>query len=156
MDCSLLGSCDHGDSPGKNTRVGCRALLVLEYSQLANSVVIVSAEQRRDATKHIHVSIHPQTTIPARLPHTIEQSSLCCTVGPCWLSMYIHVHPKLGNYPLPTSEGLLLVGVCGCVCEVHGGLLQVSPLPPWPRLWPVLHPPLCSENTTPAMLCSVS
>ena len=27
MDCSLLGSSVHGDSPGKNTEVGCHALL---------------------------------------------------------------------------------------------------------------------------------
>ena len=27
MDCSLLGSSVHGDSPGKNTGVGCYSLL---------------------------------------------------------------------------------------------------------------------------------
>ena len=27
LDCSLLGSSVHGDSPGKNTEVGCHALL---------------------------------------------------------------------------------------------------------------------------------
>ena len=27
MDCSLAGSSVHGDSPGKNTQVGCHALL---------------------------------------------------------------------------------------------------------------------------------
>ena len=27
MNCSLLGSSVHGDSPGKNTRVGCHAFL---------------------------------------------------------------------------------------------------------------------------------
>ena len=27
MDCSLPGSSDHGDSPGKNTGVGCHSLL---------------------------------------------------------------------------------------------------------------------------------
>ena len=34
---------------------------------------------------HIHVSIFPQTSLPSRLPHNIEQSALCYTVGPCWL-----------------------------------------------------------------------
>ena len=29
----------------------------------------------------------PQTPLPPRLPHNIEQSSLCYTVGPCWLSI---------------------------------------------------------------------
>ena len=28
-------------------------------------------------------SIVPQAPLPARLPHNIEQSSMCCTVGPC-------------------------------------------------------------------------
>ena len=36
---------------------------------------------------HIHVSILPQTPLSSRLPHSIEQSSMCCTVGPCWLSV---------------------------------------------------------------------
>ena len=46
MDCSLPGSSVHGDSPGKNTGVGCQALLqgifltkesnwgLLRYSQI--------------------------------------------------------------------------------------------------------------------------
>ena len=29
----------------------------------------------------------PQTPLPSRLLHNIEQSSLCYTVGPCWLSI---------------------------------------------------------------------
>jgi len=37
--------------------------------------------------KSIHVSILPQTPLPSRLPHNIEQSSMCCTVGPCRLSI---------------------------------------------------------------------
>ena len=31
--------------------------------------------------------ILPQTPLPSRLPHKIEQSSLCYTVGPYWLSI---------------------------------------------------------------------
>ena len=52
-----------------------------------NNVVIVSGEQRRDSAIHIHVSVLPQTPLPSRLPHNTEQSSLCFTVGPCWLSI---------------------------------------------------------------------
>ena len=52
-----------------------------------NNVVIVSGEQQRDSAIHIHVSILSQTPLPSRLPHNIEQSSLCSTVGPCWLSI---------------------------------------------------------------------
>ena len=32
LDCSLLGSSVHGDSPGKNTGVGCHALLTYTYT----------------------------------------------------------------------------------------------------------------------------
>ena len=46
---------------------------------LINIVVIVSVEQIRDSAIHIHVFILPQTPLPSRLPHNIEQSSLCYT-----------------------------------------------------------------------------
>ena len=52
---------------------------------LINNVVIISGEQQRKSAIHIHISILPQTPLPSRLPHIIEQSSLCYTVGPCWL-----------------------------------------------------------------------
>ena len=52
-----------------------------------NNVVIVSGTQQSDSVVHIHVSILPQTPLPSRLPHNIEQSSQCYTVGPCWLSI---------------------------------------------------------------------
>ena len=38
---------------------------------------------QRDSAIHIHVSILPQTPLPSRLPHNIEQSSLCCTKATC-------------------------------------------------------------------------
>ena len=50
-----------------------------------NNIVIVSGEQGRDSAICIRVSILPLTLLPSRLPHNIEQSSLCYTVGP-WLS----------------------------------------------------------------------
>ena len=45
-----------------------------------NNVVVDSGEQRRDSAVHIliHASVLPQTPVPPRLPHNIEQSSLCC------------------------------------------------------------------------------
>ena len=55
--------------------------------QLTNNVVVVSGAQQSDSAIHIHVSILPQTPCPSRLSHNTEQSSLCCTVGPCWLSI---------------------------------------------------------------------
>ena len=48
--------------------------------------MIVSGGQR-DSAVHTHVSILPQIPLPSRLPHNTEQSSLCNTVGPCWLSI---------------------------------------------------------------------
>ena len=41
----------------------------------------------RDSAMHVHVLISPQIPFPSRLPHNTEQSSLCYTVGPCWLSI---------------------------------------------------------------------
>ena len=52
-----------------------------------NNFVTVSGEQLRDSAIHMHVSILPQTLLPSRLPHNIEQSSLCYLVGLCWLSI---------------------------------------------------------------------
>ena len=40
-------------------------------------------------TIHIHVSILPQTPLPSRL-HNIEQSSMCYTVGTCWLYILLY------------------------------------------------------------------
>ena len=42
------------------------------HTEPFNNVVIVSGEQRRDSTIHIHVSIFPQTPLLSRLPHNIE------------------------------------------------------------------------------------
>ena len=48
--------------------------------------MILLGDQRRDSAIHTHVSILPQAPLPSGLPHNIEQSSVCYTVGPCWLS----------------------------------------------------------------------
>ena len=85
---------------------------VLGCNRLANNVVIVSGEQRRDWAIHTHKSIlSPLSSYPGchitlsrlysrtllvthfkhgsvytliSMPHNIEQSSLWDTVGPCW------------------------------------------------------------------------
>ena len=59
---------------------------VLGYSRLTNNVMIVLGGLWRDSVIHIHVSIL-QTPLPSRLPHNIEQGSLCYTVGPYWQSI---------------------------------------------------------------------
>ena len=50
-------------------------------------VVIVSGGQQRGPAVHIYVPILPQTPLPSLLPHSFEKSSLCYTVGLCWLSI---------------------------------------------------------------------
>ena len=41
---------------------------------------------------------HPNS-LPSRLPHIIEQSSLCYTGGSCWLSIFnIHFHSHLKRF----------------------------------------------------------
>ena len=57
------------------------------YCMTVNIVVIISGGQQRGLAIHIHVSLLPQTPFPTRLPHNIEQSSMCYIVGPCWLSI---------------------------------------------------------------------
>ena len=54
---------------------------------LINNVVIVSGEQGRDSVIQIHVSILPQIPLLSRLTNNTEQSSMCHTIGPCWLSI---------------------------------------------------------------------
>ena len=49
-----------------------------------NNFVKVSGDWQRDSAMYIHVSILPQIPLPSRLLHNIEQSSMCCTIGPCW------------------------------------------------------------------------
>ena len=47
----------------------------------------VSSEHRRDSATHVHVSVLPETPLPSRLPHNMEQSSKGSTVDPHWLSI---------------------------------------------------------------------
>ena len=62
-----------------------------------NNVLIVSGEQLRDSAIPIHVSILPQTPLPFRLPHNIEQSSLCYAVDSCCLSI-LNIAVCTGNH----------------------------------------------------------
>ena len=54
---------------------------------LINSVMLVSGVQQSDSIIHIQVSILFQILFPFWLLQNIEQSSLCYSVGPCWLSI---------------------------------------------------------------------
>ena len=77
------------------------------HTLLINNVVTVSGGQQRNSAICIHVSILPQTPLPSRLPHNIEQSSLCYRVGPCQLSiLYIAV------YTCPSQLGICCEMIC--------------------------------------------
>ena len=54
---------------------------------MINSVVLVAGVQQSDSVIYIHGSILIQFLFPFRLLQNIELSSLCYTVGPCWLSI---------------------------------------------------------------------
>ena len=54
---------------------------------MINNVVIVSGVQQSDSVIHIRISILLKILFPFKLLYNIEQTSLCYTVGPCWLSI---------------------------------------------------------------------
>ena len=62
-------------------------LFIFYWIMARNNVMIALSEQQRDSSIHVHVSILPHNHLPSRLPHSIEQSSLCYTVAACWLSI---------------------------------------------------------------------
>ena len=54
---------------------------------------------------HIHVSILPQTPLPSRLRHGIEQTSLCYTVGPCWSQPNKYLKRQTHRTPAGSRHG---------------------------------------------------
>ena len=69
--------------------------------------MLVSGVQQSDSVIHIHVSILFQILFPFRLLQNTEQSSLCCTVGPCCSSICsLYAEAKLiGHNPgAPTCK----------------------------------------------------
>ena len=72
----------------------------------------------------------PKTPLPSRLPHDIEQSFMCYTVGPCWLSILnIAVcacrsqTPKL--FLTTTHESFLTPGLQSCPILIKKQLKSV-------------------------------
>ena len=55
--------------------------------QLVYNVVLVSGVQQSDSFIHTYISIFFQIYFPYRSLQNTEDSSLCYTVGPCWLSI---------------------------------------------------------------------
>ena len=85
--------------------------------------MIVSRGQKKDSIVHVYVCIFPQTPFPSRQTRNIEQSSLCRTVGPCWLS-------------------ILHIAVCVCACNRNRCCCIFTGKHPWPPLlcWHVCTP----------------
>ena len=71
--------------------------------ELINYVVLVSGVQQSDSVTHMHVSILFQILFPIRLLQNIEQSSLCYTVGPRWLSV-VHITVCTCQFQTPNSS----------------------------------------------------
>ena len=68
----------------------CFNILFYIGEQLINNVVLVSGVQQSDSVIYIQVSILFQILLPFRLLCNIEQSSLCCIVGLCWLPILFY------------------------------------------------------------------
>ena len=66
-------------------------------AQLINNIMLVSGVQQSD---QLRVSILFQIVFPFRLLHNIEQSTLCYTVSPCWLSI-LHLAVCTGQSQTP-------------------------------------------------------
>ena len=69
--------------------------------ELINNVALVSGVPQSDSVMHIPVSVLSQILFPFGLLHYIEQSSLCYTVGPCWLSV---LNIAVCTCPPPTTH----------------------------------------------------
>ena len=65
---------------------------------MINNVVFLSGVQQSDSVIRIHVFILFQILFPVRVLQNIEQSSLCYTVVPGWLS---------------------ILNIAACTCQSH-------------------------------------
>ena len=104
--------------------------------------MLVSGVQQNDSVIHIHVSILFQILFPFGLLHNFEQSSLCYTVGPCWLSILNTAvctcqfqTPRLSLPPHPSplvtissfsKSGSLFLHQYSIIYELNGVLWSLS------------------------------
>ena len=70
---------------------------------------------------YIYIPILPQTPLPSRLPQNIEQSSLCYTVGPCWVSI-LNVAMHMCSFQSPE---LSLPPILPISWHIHATLLNI-------------------------------
>ena len=84
-------------------------LLILYWTIIDYQAVLVSGVQQSDSVIHIPVSILFQIPFQLRLLHNIEQSSLCYTVDPCWLSILTTAMGTCHTNARNAEEGILQV-----------------------------------------------
>ena len=90
----------------------------LYWVELINSVLLVSGTQQSKSVIHIHVSIL-QLFFLFRFLQSIEQSSLCYTIGPFWLSI-------LNRAVLGFEAYETWILISGLITNQLGGRRQVS------------------------------
>ena len=74
---------------------------------------------------HIHVSLLPQTPLPSRLPHNTEQSALCWTVRPFWLSI-LNTAACTGPFP---PFFVFIFWWCPVICWILVPQTGINPVP---------------------------
>ena len=100
-------------------------LFILYWS--VNNVVPVS-EHGRDSATHINVSTLLQTPLPSRLPHNIEQSFLCYTIGPCWLKFLFFMLKGRPSLLRPSRVHAKSLQLCSALCDPMDCSLTDSPV----------------------------
>ena len=87
-DCRCRDTKDAGSISGSGRPSGGGHGTPLPWKEEPGGLQSVGSQRvRHDWSGLACTHILPQAPLPSRLPHNIEQSSLCCTVGPCCLSI---------------------------------------------------------------------
>ena len=87
--------------------------------------MIVSDGQQRDSAIHTRVSILPQTPLPSRLPHNIEQelsvpySRSLLLMHFKYSSVYLSIPNSLTIPPTLPPATVSSLSLCVCLCFVH-------------------------------------
>ena len=142
MDCSPPGSSAHGDGPGKNTRVGCHALLqeIFPIQESNGGLphcrwILCQLSCQTHTTPHPHpppshpLFSHPPPPPPTHLP------SRCIHFSPCTQLFGAFSVPGTHNHQKPPLVALSPIRQAGA----EGCALRFLPLPLAPT--PLLAPP---------------